>query len=149
MESVKCPNCNSDRFEARLYYTLNLHTEALKQIPKEERNSIEYLILGGSAPQMVYICKECRYTIKSLADLNILEIKVYIVGNSISKQRQGINYLASLKKFELIPDLGDNGYIKLIGDSWVFTKDAWQKYQQDPSFRLSDSRYNVKIRDLS
>lgn len=154
MEPVKCPNCDNDRFELHVYHTLNLHTGALKQAAKEDSDSIEYLTLGAKEPQTAYICSKCGYTIESLADLNILEIAVYVVGNSISKQRQGVNYIsdkiAKLQThiIDVAKILQKIGYVQ-YGGFWIFTKNAWKQYQQDPKFNLSESKYIIKIKDLS
>ena len=117
-----------------------------------------------------YICTQCEYVISSIADAGALRhITVYVLGNSLSKQRQGLGgvlleeggepdkeirtdmeqmmekngFFASAAHGKYIPGRPQDDHIY-----WIFTNDAWKKAQADQEFRLADGQYIVDVKEM-
>ncbi len=96
---------------------------------------------------------KCEHAIGEPSDLNLKKVKIYILGNSLSKQRQGLNRLREEKVLssysetvfnKTVPFIDSNGY-----DSWLFTKSKWEKYQANPEFPLiNEGQYIIEERKL-
>ena len=146
---IKCPTCGESKFE--------LHT-------------VGALVIRQNKPELTkaakyFTCVHCEYVIAQPSDLNPAEILVYILGNSLSKQRQGLvslNNAAEEKGKEApfhrlaatVDILNRHGYFSHLWDNeetirrWIFTKAAWEKYQADPTFKLGKGPYIVKTEEM-
>ncbi len=144
---VNCPSCDNQEFEIHERSTLSpaapsgTGTDAL--IPTYKYN--------------FYTCMECGYRLNNVSDLEMVTIDVYIVGDSISGRRQGINRIIKdhglqdtyNALFDTTMDtIGDLGYAN-HGLGWVFTKSAWKKAENDPGFRLIAGQYAVNIKEMT
>jgi len=150
-----CPNCGCNRHEIH-------HVGQLQHNADEEAAERgEYFVLAYE--DIFFTCIECGYVITDPQDLNLLTITVYIVGDSISKRRQGLNKIAIDIKYRaplLISEpysramyfLHEIGYFRIgIDDEispWIFTKAAWKKAQHDLEFRLTDKQYTVNVKEM-
>ena len=103
---------------------------------------------------------------------SMITIDVYIVGDSISGRRQGLNKIAKGSDYgwdEMAMEwLSKNGYFQLIhpgnapinyakgaaqvirGDDspWVFTEGAWRRAEADPGFQLIAEQYAVNLKEM-
>ncbi len=70
---INCPNCNGEKFEVHLVGGLEMKAEMPEMV-----NVAKF-----------FTCVECEYVIAQPSDLNLMTITIYVLGNSISKQRQG------------------------------------------------------------
>lgn len=137
---IVCPNCGGIEFEFRLISNLKIKGESIV-----EDNA-----------HRIHTCVKCGYNISGMADLNLRIIDVYIVGDSISGRRQGLNKIAaetniSFKMLETIKTLSE-GYFnvtKAPEGPWIFTRDAWKRAKSDPNFRLAEGQYGVNVKDMN
>ncbi len=142
---IICPKCNCDKFEVHSVGGLDLASGI-------------YLMLQNSSKY--FTCVQCEYVIARPSDINALtEIVVYVLGNSLSKQRQGLNIIT--EKESGVPNPWRNllfldGYFAILNPDgspskngpWVFTRAAWKEYQANPEFNLGEEQYVVKIKEL-
>jgi len=144
---IKCPSCNGDKFE---HHTISGLLMAGDQITPS-------LLEAGSK---YYTCVECGYVVAQPSDLNLLTVTVYVLGNSLSKQRQGLHQVSDKEIIDKglmawdTDDFAANeqalklfGYFDLPG-AWVFTKTAWEKHQANPDFPLADGQHSVDVKEL-
>ncbi len=150
-ELIKCPSCENLEFEA---------------------HSVGNLYLDFNEPPNVFTinlkefctCTQCGYRIDGVGDLKLTTIDVYIVGDSISGRRHGLNRIAKEKGEDPLADdfwdadlctdgvsfkrTGGKGLID-IPIFWVFTKSAWKRAENDPEFRLIEGQYAVNLQDMT
>ena len=141
---IKCPTCGESKFE--------LHT-------------VGALVIRQNKPELTkaakyFTCVHCEYVIAQPSDLSPTEIVVYILGNSLSKQRQGLREIfgdasptALAAAIELLQQEGYLGPnithdIPCNGDPWIFTRAAWEKYQADPKFKLGEGPHVIKTKEM-
>ena len=138
-ELIKCPSCEGIDFDVRLITNL-IMASATAEIES-------YNI------RKAFVCPSCGYTIGGLEDLDMSTIYVYLIGDSLSGRRQGMNKIEAKTGIAIDPDkhagrLAVVGYFKLADDAYVFTKSAWKRSDADPEFRLTDGQYAVQIEEM-
>jgi hypothetical protein len=141
MEPIKCPSCDSTRFEVHEIVNLMIDGVGIKQI--NERKP--------------YTCVKCNFAIENIGDLNMTTIDVYLVGNSMSGMRQGLRKVlkvidVSLKQGDY--DLASQGFHETGGlegpeEPWIFTKLQWEKVSTGTDFRLMEGQYTVNLVDMT
>ncbi|HEC61589.1 MAG TPA: hypothetical protein ENI27_04975 [bacterium] len=141
---INCPSCNGVKFESHHVAPLFLLDDGT--------------IVRGAESQH-YTCVQCDYVIANPSDLNMLTVTVYVLGNSMSKQRQGLSTfgdglcpMPSIRE-KLISNPGYFIFTDTKGDPckngpWVFTKAAWEKYQADPQFPLAEGQHITEVKEL-
>lgn len=139
------PNCGNKEFEFRLICNLRLRPDG---------------IITEDNAHRIHSCAKCGYNISDAKDLALKTIDVYIVGDSISGRRQGLNKMyrawplpvdKDIMVATMMDELARDGYSKrdsLSEGYWIFTKSAWKRAQQDPEFRLSDGQYTVNVKEM-
>ena len=142
-DHIKCPSCGGDQFEKHITGPMRMTRGIIWIFPSKDH----------------FACVSCNYIIADPSDLSMGDpIKVYVLGNSMSKQRQGLT-----KVFKVLMDTGEEefniaqkesielllageGYFKGLDNSWVFTDEAWKKAQADPEFNLAEGQHAVEVR---
>ena len=146
---INCPRCNGDRFEVHFVGAIRLRFDTIVQT---------------GCPSKYYTCVECDYVIASPSDLDLKTATVYVLGNSLSKRRQGMNkikeetaawYLwgSTEKAMHMISQAGylafsGGGGVPYTDGPWIFTKAAWEKYQADPQFPLAEGQHLTEVKEL-
>jgi len=151
---VSCPSCGNKEFEIHEWSTLSPVPSGDSFVPTFIQN--------------FYICMQCGYRLDTTADLELTAIDVYIVGDSISGRRQGLNrVLAQVGRLKCMSsdewmagtmgELAKSGYISFRHDydtktiqekSWIFTKSAWKRAEGNPEFRLTEGQYAVNLKGM-
>lgn len=136
---IKCPSCGGEKFE--------LHIVGGLKMIKESPELIDIA--------KYHTCVECEYVIAQPSDLNLIEVTVYVLGNSLSKQRQGLSKMAVDDGLDLDDREEREQSLKLFGyfeipisNIWVFTKDVWNNYQAKPAFPLAEGQHSVIVKEL-
>ena len=137
---ITCPSCGGEKFESHSVGDLELVSNI-------------YLMLHNAAKY--FTCVECEYVIAQPSDLNLMTVTVYVLGNSLSKQRQGLKRMIDEGLIYPSPSqrkineqsIKQFGCFKTPGD-WVFTKAAWEKYQANPEFPLAEGQHKTEVKVL-
>ncbi len=161
-ELIKCPSCEKEDYEVHLISNLHFTPKEVSIQSTAPANTLIELNV-----RKYFTCLECNYVISSPDDLEMITIDVYIVGDSISGRRQGLNKItkgvwsiwqekAGLEM--VMKQLAKDGFVRLMyeldgitpkNDSpWVFTKGAWKRAENDPGFRLTEGQYAVNIKEM-
>ena len=139
---IKCPSCNGEKFEHHIISGLLMAED--KIVPSALETDRKY-----------YTCVECEYVIAQPSDLNLTTVNVYVLGESLSKQRQGLKHLLDEGLLSPAPDQikTDEQSIRLFGyfeisGNWVFTKPAWKTYEATPDFPLAEGQHKTEVKVL-
>jgi len=136
-DSIKCPGCGGEEFEIHKYGAMWRDGDFVSVDPNKR----------------FYTCTGCGYIIRSAEDLNMFTVKVYIVGNSLAKQRHGLLAFEDLAGIELDKPpaalkLAENGYLDtqsdMTGTPWIFTVNAWKEFKANPAFVLCDESHTIE-----
>jgi len=156
---ITCPRCGGEKFE---HHTIS----GLLLVGDKILPSFVGLYQATLEPDAkYYTCVECEYVITQASDLNLLTVTVCVLGNSRSKQRQGLVSLNGEQDMPFIPlkmmdlcigAINKNGYFshwedeenKMHSYLWVFTKAAWEKYQAEPEFPLAEGQHKTEVKVL-
>lgn len=139
---IECPGCGGDQFEKHTTGSLLM---------------MHGYISIDSFPKNHFTCVKCNYVIAQPSDISpIPVITVYVVGNSMSKQRQGlVKVLVDTgedakdgQREALTLLLAGQGHLINKNKSWTFTDNAWKKAQADPEFNLAEGQYVVDVKDM-
>ncbi len=143
---IKCPICNGDKFEIHSVGGLEMVSGVYSML----QNASKY-----------FTCVQCEYVIAQPSDIDAPdEIVVYVLGNSLSKQRQGMNKImgeaSSPAPIIGVRMLQEKGYFGISNPDgtprkdgpWIFTKESWKEYQANPKFDLGEGRYVIKIEEM-
>ncbi len=144
---ISCPNCNGEKFEGHLVGGLEMKAEMPEMV-----NVVKF-----------FTCVECEYVIAQPSDLRMSKVTIYVLGESLSKQRQGLKHLIDegilQDKSGQIEDAGgavvfsQDQSIKLFGyfqfpGGWVFTKPTWKIYEATPDFPLAEGPHKTDVKVL-
>ena len=117
--TIKCPNCGGEKFISTPIGTATIVDDAI--VPK-----IEGYVL-------VCMGEGCGYAISDLEDLKLIEVKVFITGNSISGMRQGLVGATGVQAIKMIAEhkqFGAEKFIELENGDFVVTLAMWEAHQQ-------------------
>ncbi len=136
--SIKCPRCEGDIFQAKTYTKLTIVADQVKPI--------------GITQKTIHVCNKCGHPVAEPADLETVTITVHIVGNSHSYVRSGVNKALGGRLIEYGPkkrsliqgQLLKNGYAKIDDQVWFFTSDGWSRHINNREFELSERPHSVK-----
>ncbi len=153
-DHIKCPSCGGDQFEKHITGPMRMTKGIIWISPSKDH----------------FACVSCNYIIADPSDLSMGDpIKVYVLGNSLSKQRQGLGRVLLEEGEE--PDQDITADMKQMIERkgfftstvhgkytpgrpqddhsyWVFTDEAWKKAQADPEFNLAEGQHAVEVRTM-
>jgi predicted nucleic-acid-binding Zn-ribbon protein len=128
--SLKCPQCGEIEFIILPVVTLRVGNEI--EIETNLRNEVS--------------CKKCGFRAETKEDFEPVTVKVWIVGNSNSKRRQGINKISKTEDFDTVRaanNLQFKAYAQIKG-GWIFTVDRWKKHVNGDTVALSERNYKTE-----
>jgi len=127
---VECPQCGETNFMVIPIMTLIL-----------VGNEIETNELKGQ----MFSCIKCGNRVEMKDDIEPETVTVYIVGDSHSGRRQGLNKIFKKHEFSfpLVNESMDAmGYVN-ISVAWIFTISAWKRFKDGETIPLSDKAHKI------
>lgn len=139
IDPIKCPGCGGEEFEIHKYGAMWREGNFISVDPHKQ----------------FYSCINCGYIIRTAEDLNMLTVKVYIVGNSMAKHRHGLREVErivgrtwNLSSSVILAGLEEDGCLNVLPETpsglWLFTVDAWKKFKTNPTFALCDESHTIE-----
>ncbi len=128
---IKCPQCNGELFMVIPIMTLKLNGNEIV-IDEPQKN--------------MFSCIKCGHRVETKDDIEPTTVIIYIIGDSHSGRRQGLNRIYKEHKFSFPlanESLDLSGYVN-IEKAWIFTKSAWKKFKGGETFPLADNAHKIE-----